>query len=86
MRRWRIHFKSKEGDQVMTLLADTREKAEQEAIRAQARRHDRFPLTFARLEASLTGDALKTEMEKRRMDLARYDEARLKIAKIEEVK
>ena len=86
MKRWRIHFKSPGGDQVMTLLAETRQEAEREAKRAQYRRHERFPLTFARMEQTLTGKALEAEMERRKRDLARYDEDTLKIESITEVK
>jgi hypothetical protein len=50
MPRYRIVYKSKQGRQVMTVLADSKEDAKQQAEEAQARRHARFPLTFARLE------------------------------------
>lgn len=91
MKRWRIHFKSKGGDQVMTLLAETKAKAEQEAKRAQYRRHERFPLTFDRIQQAhergdLTSDQLKAELERRQRDQARYDDDSLKIASITEVK
>ena len=86
MKRWRITFKSPGGGQVMTLLADTRAEAEQEALRAQYRRQERFPLTFDRMNQNLSGKALEAEMEKRKRDLERYEKANLKIDKIEEVK
>jgi len=86
MKRWRIHFKSPGGDQVMTLLAETKADAEREAKRAQYRRHERFPLTFARMEQNLTGKALEAEMEKRKRDLERYDRDNLRIESIKEVK
>ena len=54
MKRWRIHFKSPGGDQVMTLLADSRQEAERAALAAQRQRHQRFPLTFARMSSGLT--------------------------------
>jgi hypothetical protein len=90
MKRWRIHFKSKDGDQVMTLLAETKEKAEQEALRAQYRRQERFPLTFDRIQQAhdkgeLTPDQFKAEIERRKKDAGRYDKG-LKIASITEVK
>jgi hypothetical protein len=85
MKRWRIHFKSKDGDQVMTLLAETRQEAERAALAAQRQRHQRFPLTFARMEQNLTGDALKAEMEKRKRDLERYDADTLKIESVKEI-
>lgn len=51
MKRYRITFKSKDGStQRMTLLANDRDEAQRLAERAQYRRHERFPLTFARLE------------------------------------
>jgi hypothetical protein len=91
MKRWRIHFKSKEGDQVMTLLAATKEKAEQEALRAQYRRHERFPLTFDRIQqahdaGSLTPDQFKAEIKRRKLDQVRYDDDTLKIVSVTEVK
>lgn len=86
MKRWRIHFKSPGGDQVMTLLADTKAEAEREAQRAQYRRQERFPLTFDRMEQNLTGKALEAEMEKRKRDLERYEKGNLKVASIREVK
>lgn len=58
MKRYRITFKSKDGSsQRMTLLAKDPEEARRLAERAQFRRHERFPLTFARLEqARETGE------------------------------
>lgn len=53
MPTYRVHFKSKGGDQFMLIDAPNPQKAEQEAVRAQHRRHDRFPLTFERLNQSL---------------------------------
>jgi hypothetical protein len=85
MKRYRIHFKSKGGDQYRKLLARSPEEAKQLAERAQFRRHERFPLTFQRLEESLTGEALKKEMERRKKDLARYDDGDLKIASVKEI-
>jgi hypothetical protein len=85
MKRWRIHFKSPGGDQVMTLLAETKSEAEREAKRAQFRRHERFPLTFDRMQTNLAGKALEAEMERRKRDLDRYEKDNLKIESIREV-
>jgi hypothetical protein len=84
VKRYRIHFKSKGGDQYMKLLADNPQEARALALEAQARRHARFPLTFARMEENLTGEALKKEMERRKRDLARYDDDDLKIVSVKE--
>lgn len=86
MKRYQIHFKSKRGDQKMTLLADNPQEARQLAEEAQARRQARFPLTFSRMQENLTGQALADEMERRKVDLARYEEDDLKIASVKEVK
>ena len=85
MKRYRIHFKSKGGDQYMKLLADNPQEARALALEAQGRRHARFPLTFARMEENLSGADLKKEMERRKRDLARYDEDDLKIASVKEI-
>jgi hypothetical protein len=85
VKRYRIHFKSKVGDQYMKLLARNPEEARKLAEEAQTRRHARFPLTFQRLEESLTGEALKKEIERRKKDLARYDDGDLKIASVKEI-
>jgi hypothetical protein len=86
MKRWRIHFTSPGGDQMMTLLADTRQEAERAALESQRQRQGRFPLTFARIEENMSGKALEAEMEKRKRDLERYEINSLKIASITEVK
>jgi hypothetical protein len=85
MKRYRVHFKSKGGDQFMSLQADNPQMARELALEAQERRHARFPLTFERMEQSLTGADLKKEMERRKRDLARYDEDDLKIASVKEI-
>jgi hypothetical protein len=58
MKRFAITYRSKDGSrQVMTLLAKDKDEAERLAERAQHRRHERFPITFARLEhAAATGE------------------------------
>jgi hypothetical protein len=84
LKRYRIHFKSKRGDQYMKLMARNPEEAKNLAVKAQYRRQERFPLTFQRIEQSLTGAALKTEMERRKRDLARYEEDDLKIVSVKE--
>lgn len=101
MKRWRIHFKSKAGDQQMTLLARNRGEAELLAMNAQNRRAARYDITQQRLSESLErGEMSKeqhaAELERRKKDFSRYDivsgdtvgaaEAPLKIASIEEVK
>jgi hypothetical protein len=51
VKRFRVTYKSKDGtSQLMTLLAKDAADAREQAEAAQARRHARFPLTFARLE------------------------------------
>lgn len=50
MKVFRVTFKGKDGVQYMRLVAKDAEEAKREAERAQFRRHERFPLTFARLE------------------------------------
>jgi hypothetical protein len=84
LKRYRIHFKSKRGDQYMKLMARNPEEAQKLAEQAQFRRQARFPLTFQRIEQSLSGDALKKELERRKLDLARYEEDDLKVASVKE--
>jgi hypothetical protein len=59
MKRFRVTFQSKDGSrQVMGLMAADKAEAQRLAERAQYRRHERFPLTFARLEqARETGNS-----------------------------
>lgn len=54
-----VWLKGKDGELVRTgVRAKDRDDAEEQAVRAHARRQDRFPLTFARLEeAKETGNA-----------------------------
>jgi hypothetical protein len=104
VKTFRVHFKSTGGGQVMLLEAKDSDEAKRLAERAQHRRHERFPLTFARLEEAaatgkpgqlaidprLGGTALteawvKAETERRKRDVARYDDGDLKITKVEEV-
>lgn len=89
MKTYIIHFKSKAGDQHMELVARNEDEARLLAERAQFRRHERFPLTFARLEESLEkGDMDKAihaaQVELRKRDQARYDDSDLKIQSIKE--
>lgn len=58
-RRYRITFKEKSGRPLyLHLLAADKDEAQRLAERAQHRRHERFPLTFARLDQALeTGNA-----------------------------
>ncbi len=90
MKRYRITYKGKDGQQIMTLLAKDKDDAQRQAERAQYRRLDRFPLTFDRLEqahaaGTLTPEQFKSEMERRKRDSARYD-GDLKIVNVEEMK
>lgn len=56
MKTFRVTFKGKQSTQVMLLEARDADEARRLAERAQFRRHERFPLTFARLdEAAETG-------------------------------
>jgi hypothetical protein len=88
---FRVVFKGKRSQQVMTLQARNKDEARQLAERAQFRRHERFPLTFDRLNASLESGDLSKEMHKaqvqlRKRDQGRYDDGELKVVKVEEVK
>ena len=58
-KRYRITFREKTGKHLyLHLLAADKDEAQRLAERAQYRRHDRFPLTFARLEqAKETGES-----------------------------
>ncbi len=87
-KRYRVTYKGKDSRQYVTLLARSPEEARQLADASQQRRHERFPLTFARMEAdkNLTGKALEAEVEKRQRDQDRYDSGELKIESVEEVK
>jgi hypothetical protein len=104
-KRFHVWFKGKEGRVRMSLYAKDREQARLLAERAHYRRHERFPLTFARLEEAketgrpgllaidprfggkaLTEAWVKAEIERRKRDQGRYDDAELKIDKIEEAK
>lgn len=51
-RRYRATFQHPDGNMYVTLYAADRDEAEKFAKEYQARREARFPLTFARLEAS----------------------------------
>jgi hypothetical protein len=56
MKIYRVTYKSSDGLQYMSLAADSPEDARRLAEKAQLRREERFPLTFARLEeAAATG-------------------------------
>ena len=58
MKTFRVTFKGKDSSQTMYLDAESPEQAKLLAERAQFRRHERFPLTFARLDQALeTGEA-----------------------------
>ena len=59
MKRYRVTYKSKDGSlQYVQVLAADADDAKAQADAHQARRHARFPLTFARLEqAKETGQA-----------------------------
>ena len=50
MKTYRVTFKGKNSTQSMRLVAKDEAEARELAEQAQARRHGRFPLTFARLE------------------------------------
>ena len=78
LKRFRIHFKSKAGDQHVTLLARNKAEAEILAAAYQSRRAGRYDITMERLNASLErGDLTKeqhaAEVQKREVDFSRYD-------------
>lgn len=50
MKKFNVTFKGKDSLQVMSIMAKDKEEAQLLAERVQFRRHERFPLTFARLE------------------------------------
>ena len=58
MKRFRVTYRSKDGSsQRVTLLAKDKDEAQRLAERSQHRRHERFPLTFDRLEqAAASGE------------------------------
>jgi len=53
MKTFRVTFKGKDSSQTMYLDAKDADDAKLQAERAQFRRHERFPLTFARLDQVL---------------------------------
>lgn len=53
LKRFRIHYKSKAGDQIVTLLARNRQEAEVLAGSYQQRRASRRGITFERIDRSL---------------------------------
>jgi hypothetical protein len=78
LKRYRILFKSKAGDQMVTLLARNRGEAEILAAAHQARRATRYDVTHQRLAAELErGDISKekyaAELDRRARDFSRYD-------------
>jgi hypothetical protein len=86
-----VHFKGKKSEQFMELQARDSGEARMLAERAQFRRHERFPLTFDRIQqAHERGDLdekqLKAELERRKRDQGRYDDGELKIVSVKEVK
>ncbi len=99
LKRFRIHYKSKVGDQYVSLLARNRAEAEVLAGVHQANRAQRHDVTFERLEAArargeLTKEQHAREIERRKKDFSRYNivsgdkvgvaDAPLKLSKIEE--
>ncbi len=99
LKRFRIHYKSKVGDQYVTLLARNRAEAEVLAGVHQANRARRHDITFQRIgeaadRGELTSDQYVREVERRKKDFSRYDivsgdevgcaTAPLKLTKIEE--
>lgn len=56
MKKFDVTFKGKDSIQYMSLMAKDADEARRLAERVQFRRHERFPLTFARIsEAAETG-------------------------------
>lgn len=56
MKKYTVTFKGKDSIQYMSFVAKDAEDARRLAERLQFRRHERFPLTFARInEAAETG-------------------------------
>jgi len=79
LKRFRIHLKSKAGDQVVTLLARNRGEAEMLATAEQQRRAGRYHITMERVEAgvdrygAMSKEQRKAEIERRKRDFSRYD-------------
>jgi hypothetical protein len=78
LKRYRILFKSKAGDQVVTLLARNRGEAEILAAAHQSRRAHRYDITHQRLSEALESGAMSkekyaAELERRARDFSRYD-------------
>lgn len=86
LKRYRVTYRGKNSRQYVTLLARTPEEARQLAEASQTRRHERFPLTFARMAETMSGKKLEAEVERRQRDQDRYDTGELKVEKVEEVK
>lgn len=91
MKTFVVTFKGKSSEQQMTLQARDADEARRLAERAQFRRHERFPLTFARLDESLGRGELSKEIhraqtELRKLDQGRYDDGELKVKSVREAK
>lgn len=86
LKRFRVTYKGKNSRQYVTLLARDRAEAAALADASQTRRHERFPLTFSRIERDMKGKEMEAEVEKRSRDQERYETGELKIESVEEVK
>lgn len=101
LKRFRLVYKSKAGDQVVTLMARNKQEAELLGAAYQSRRAGRYDITQQRLNESLERGDLskeqhKAELERREKDFSRYDivsgdqvgaaEAPLKLDGVEEKK
>lgn len=102
MKRYRAHYRSKAGNQTVTLLARNQAEAELLFAAELARRAARHDLTWQRInESDMTDEQRVREVERRKRDFSRYDvvttrpdgtteigaaEAPLKLVKVEEVK
>jgi hypothetical protein len=78
LKRFRIHFKSKAGDQFVTLMARNKAEAEVLAAAYQSRRATRYPITQERLAAKfqrgeIDGVRYAAEKQMRERDFSRYD-------------
>jgi hypothetical protein len=78
LKRYRILFKSKAGNQMVTLLARNRGEAEILAAAHQSRRAGRYDITQQRLDEALERGELSkeeyaAELERRARDFSRYD-------------
>jgi hypothetical protein len=91
VKEYEVIFEHKGKPERIRVPANSRDEAEQAALRHQYRRQARIPLTFARLEAEKPRTALEKarfayELERRKLDLGRFDgNSQFKVIAVTEV-